>query len=118
MTDKNEFSRPLTDEQLENTVGGEYYNPLYSVNKDDIDYLFEIGDTVEVSAGYGFGITVRSKITDRRIVWFDTPGTGPLGCIGFHGYRDEYFCVAEDEPFWYFCDEEWRTRDEIEKRSL
>ena len=105
----------LSDDELKQISGGTYHESVYYKNESDVTYIHNIGDTVEVYSGWLFG-TVQCKIVDRRIVWYETHNTGGPGIYAFNvrGYRDEYK-VQELESHWYFyLNNEWLPRDDIE----
>ena len=106
----------LTDDELKQISGGTYNESVYYENESDVSYIYEIGEEVEVYSGWLFG-TVRCRIVDRHIVWFETHNTGGPGiyALNVRGYRDEYK-VQELEDHWYFyLNNEWLPRDDIQK---
>lgn len=112
----NEKLKELSEDELKEISGGQYHDNVYWEKESQASYLFNIGQEVEVHSGWLFG-TVRCKITDRRIVWYETNNTGGPGIYvaNVRGYRDEYK-VKEIENHWYFyLDEEWLPRNEIQK---
>lgn len=105
----------LSDDELKQISGGTYHESVCYKNKSDVTYIHNIGDIVEVYSGWLFG-TVQCKIVDRRIVWYETHNTGGPGiyAINLSGYRDEYQ-VQEIENHWYFyLNNDWLPRDDIE----
>ena len=120
---KNEYqsftskAKELSDDELKEITGGSYYDNEYHANKADASYLFNVNEEVEVYSGWLFG-TVRCKIVDRRIVWYETHNTGAPGipACNISGYRDEYK-VQELKDHWYFyLNDEWIPRNDIERR--
>lgn len=109
----------LSDEELKEITGGEYYDLECHEKQSDVTYLFDIGNEVEVNSGWGFG-TVRCKVVGRRIAWYETNTTGTPGIYvaNVRGYRDEYQ-VYELENHWYFyLNNEWLPRSDIQVRAL
>lgn len=107
--------KELSDDELKQVSGGSYPDNVYWENESDVKYIHNIGDEVEVYSGWLFG-TVRCKIVDRHIVWFETHNTGAPGVPAFNveGYRDEYK-VKELVSHWYFYyDDEWVPRNDIQ----
>ena len=107
--------KELSDDELKQISGGRYPDNVYYKNESDVKYVHNIGDTVEVYSGWLFG-TVRCRITDRRVVWYETHNTGGPGiyALNVRGYRDEYK-VHEIEDHWYFyLNDDWLPRDDIE----
>lgn len=105
----------LSDDELKQVSGGAYHDNVYYKNKGDVTFIHSIGDIVEVYSGWLFG-TVQCKIVDRRIVWYETNNTGAPGVYvaNVSGYRDEYL-VQETESHWYFyLNNEWLPRNDIE----
>ena len=112
-------AKELSEDELVQITGGRFYDDEYHENQSDVTYIFNIGDEVEVNSGWLFG-TVRCKVVDRKIVWFETHNTGAPGIPAFNvrGYRDEYL-VQELEDHWYFyLNNEWLPRNEIQVRSI
>lgn len=106
----------LSDDELKQISGGTYYDPLFCENESDVTYIAEVGDLVEVYSGFLFG-TVQCRVVDRRIVWYETHNTGAPGIVAVNvrGYRDEYR-VQETKNHWYFyLNDDWLPRDDIEK---
>ena len=114
MEENREKNRELTEEEAAQVSGGQFYTTRYWKDKNDVEYIFEVGQEVEVASGWGFGTTVRCRITNRRVEYFRTTSPGPLGTPLVWGYRDEYFCEAIDPPFYFLGDKCWRYRGEIE----
>ena len=105
----------LSDEELKQISGGTYHDTVYFKSESEATYIHNIGDIVEVYSGWLFG-TVQCKIVDRRIVWYETHNTGAPGvyACNVRGYRDEYK-VQEVKSHWYFyLNNEWLPRDDIE----
>lgn len=105
------FGTLLKDEELENITGGEYYTLGSSYDSKDVQYIFNVGDIVEVASGWGFG-TVRCRIVERRIGEREEP-TGDLRFWGKKYYFEEYK-VEPLESHWYFY-REWVSRSLIQK---
>ena len=108
--------KELSEDELKQISGGAYHENVYYKNENDVKYIHNIGDTIEVYSGWLFG-TVRCKIVDRRVVWYETHNTGGPGIYASNvrGYRDEYK-VQEIENHWYFyLNNEWLPRNDIEK---
>ena len=108
--------KELSDDELKQISGGAYHETVLFKNESDVNYIFNVGDIVQVYSGWLFG-TVACRITDRHIVWYETHNTGGPGiyAINVSGYRDEYK-VQELESHWYFYyNDEWLPRDDIEK---
>ena len=105
----------LSEDEIKEISGGKYHEVVYYETESEVKFIHEIGDIVEVYSGWLFG-TVRCRITDRRIVWFETHSTGGPGIYAFNvrGYIDEYK-VQELESHWYFyLNGDWLPRDDIE----
>ena len=115
MDENKETRRELTETEAEKVTGGEFNTTIYWKKEDEVEFIYEIGDEVEVASGWGFGTTVRCGITDRKANFFRPTTVGPLGTPIVYGYRDEYFCEALDPPFYFIGDKSWRFRSEIEK---
>ena len=112
-------AKELSDDELREISGGLYYTDEYHKNKSDVSFLFNVGDYVEVYSGWMFG-TVHCRIEDRRIVWYETSNTGAPGVyVGdVKGYRDEYL-VKETEDHWFFyLNNEWVRRKDIQIRKF
>ncbi len=105
---KAEKKMPLTDEELEMINGGtEWYSQKLWLDRSKVQYIFNVGDTVEVASGFGFGTTVKCEIKELGIGYFSLANGG-------NAYFDTYYCENK-EYTWYFYDG-WKTRDLIEKR--
>ena len=106
----------LSDDELKVVTGGSYYETVYHKNKEDVSYILNVGDEVEVYCGLFWG-TVRCRIVDRRVIWYETHNTGAPGvwALNISGYRDEYL-VQEIKDHWYFfLNNAWLPREYIEK---
>ena len=109
--------KELTPEELKEVTGGSCYDMQYCDKESDVQFLFKVGDTVEVSNWFYIG-TVRCKITAIKAEWREADSSGGPGMPGtaWHnaGYVDKYYC-QEEEEHWYFHND-WKMRDEIQKK--
>ena len=108
--------KELSEDELKEISGGKYHETVLFQNESDVNYIYNIGDYVQVYSGWLFG-TVLCRVVDRHIVWYETHNTGAPGIVAANvrGYRDEYK-VQEVEDHWYFyLNDEWLPRDDIEK---
>lgn len=101
----------LKDEELEFVAGGEYYSDGSHRNSEDVTFIKNIGDIVEVASGWGFG-TVRCRIVDRQIGSYVDINSG-IRNFAIRYYCDEYK-VEPLEPHWYFY-QDWVSRNSIQK---
>lgn len=106
----------LTDEELADVSGGKFYSLELFKNKSDVNYLFKVGDIVEVKNWFLVG-TVRCRITGVRTEWQviggNTGGPGMVdGDCQKEGWADSYYC-QELESHWYFSNG-WCGRDMLE----
>lgn len=90
----------LSEKDLMAVNGGTFYSGIAKSSMEDVTFVANIGDIVEVASGWGLGTTVRCKVVGRRIVRYVTL------------YFDEYECV-ELESHWYFANG-WKSRNDIE----
>jgi len=104
----NEKQVTLNDDELATVTGGtDWYDQKLWSSKTSVQYLFKVGDTVEVASGWGFGTTVRCKIVALGIGYFSLANGG-------NAYFDTYYCENEEYTWWFY--DGWKTRDLIEKR--
>ena len=109
----------LSEEELAQVNGGEYYTREFWNKKEDVQFLFKVGDKVEVSAPFWFG-TVHCEITAVKSEFTSIHNTGTPGIPGSvymaEGYTDYYYC-KEIEYHWHFPNG-WYPRNSIEVRKL
>ena len=98
----------LSDADLEAVSGGtEWHTQVFWEDPKGVEFMFPVGKEVEVASGWGFGTTVRCKITARAKAMV-------IGCNTDQPFfADSYYC-EEVEYHWYFSNG-WYTRDCIEK---
>ena len=105
----------LTDEELSGVTGGDYYSTERYKSKENVEYIFEVGDIVEVRNWFYIG-TVRCRITEVKIEWDEVCNTGAPGMPGtaFYdaGWIDKYYC-QELENHWYFPND-WYPRSMLQ----
>lgn len=104
-------SKQLQDNELKMVIGGKYYSGAGKTSPDDVEFIANIGDIVEVASGWGFG-TVRCRIVDRKVSGYSYSvgkrGSGQtISC-----YYDVYEC-QELKSHWYFKNG-WKSRNDIE----
>ena len=119
LTALREQRAALTDEELVQVNGGEYYTREFWKKDKDVQFLFKVGDKVEVSAPFWFG-TVHCEITALKTEFTSIHNTGIPGVAGSvsmeEGYTDYYYC-QETEYHWHFPNG-WYPRNSIEVRKL
>lgn len=101
----------LTDIELENVVGGEFYKLSRFPSPDYVTFVANIGDTVEIHNICNY--TVRCKIVDRKIVCradITEYGNGQKRTDFYY----DYYKVEPYENHWYFGGG-WFRRCDIEK---
>lgn len=111
----NSKIKELSDDELKQIVGGKYPDNVYYETAEQVQFIHNVGDIVEVYSGCIFG-TVECTIIDRKVSWYETRNTGASGIYvaNVSGYRDEYL-VKENNYHWYFyLDEEWLPRNDIQ----
>lgn len=109
---KNRIDTILTDDELENAAGGAYYARSECKSADEVTFIANVGDIVEVCVFYTF--TVRCRVVDRRIFRVDESDYAEFGGRTFSQsrYRDEYKVEAL-ESHWFF-EGGWNPRYLIE----
>lgn len=101
----------LTDEELGDIAGGAFYIGERFDSPALVTFIAEVGQTLEVKSGMGFGTTVRCKITDRKIQKKNESG-GNLVSVSQDYYVDVYYAVPLEEHFFFKAG--WVARSDIE----
>lgn len=102
----------LSEKDLMAVNGGTFYSGVARNSEEDVTFVANIGDIVEVASGWGFGSTVRCKVVGRRITRYSYFNGGHTTGKHITLYFDEYKCV-ELESHWYFANG-WKDRNDIE----
>ena len=120
---KREYSRitsglkELSDDELSQVTGGSYYSREYYKNENEVQFLFNIGDEVEVRNWFYIG-TVRCKVVGRKKEYEFIENTGAPGMPGGAYYNEgwvDYYDCQELESHWWFPNG-WYDRSMIEKK--
>ena len=108
--------KELSDDELKQISGGAYHEAVFWEHESDATYIHNVGDIVEVYSGWLFG-TVQCRIVDRHIDWYETHNTGSPGTYApnVRGYRDEYLVQSTESHWYFYLNNEWLPRDDIEK---
>ena len=107
----------LTDEEAKNIVGGigdEFNKMVYFEIGKPVEYIYSVGEEVEVAWFGGIG-TVRCKITavrDEEVYETQTVSSQHTHYIKRH--CDQYYCVQLYPSHAFFSDG-WKNRSDIEK---
>ena len=109
----------LGNSALEKVCGGSFYTNEYYASKSAVQFIFKVGDVVEVQNWFGIG-TVSCRIVAVEAEEVSCGSTGVPGMAGsasmHHGWIDKYYC-QEQESHWYFPNG-WYTRDMLQMRTL
>lgn len=111
----NNAFKELTPEELNEVKGGVCHEMEYFDKESSVNFIFNVGDTVEVMNWFYIG-SVKCKITAVTVEWEEGDCSGGPGMPGsawhYAGFVDKYYC-QEEESHWYFSNG-WKTRDEIQ----
>ncbi len=100
----------LSDVELSEVSGGTFYKHATFSSAEEVQFVANIGDIVEVATTWGFGSTVRCRVVNRRIAKYFYYSNYENAYVDV--FSDIYECVAL-ESHWYFTDG-WKSRPDIE----
>lgn len=107
----------LGNAALEQVSGGGYYPKEFYANENDVEFVVNVGDIVQVQNWFLIG-TVTCRVTAVKTMecGSNTGAPGMPGSARSGGWVDMYYC-EETESCWYFPSG-WYTRDALELRPF